>query len=198
MASVPIIDADGHILEENDELEDYFEGPYEGHRRHQVFGLFPSLDGWPRGAVKGLKKASQTSPESWLEFIDGAGIEAAVLYPTAGLGFGLIQDSDWAGALARAYNNWFHDKYTRTSPRLKGVAILPVHDVPQAVEELRHAVTEQGMVAGLLPRSTCCTRASATPTSTRSTRRRNAWTARWRSTAPRAKGSGSTTSRPCP
>ena len=31
------------------------------------------------------------------------------------------------------------------------MAILPVHDVPQAVEELRHAVTEQGMVAGLLP-----------------------------------------------
>ena len=151
MDRVPIIDADGHILEENDELEDYFEGPYEGHRRHQVFGLFPSLDGWPRGAVKGLKKATQTSPESWTAFIDGAGIDAAVLYPTAGLAFGLIQDSDWACALARAYNNWFHDKYTRTNPRLKGVAILPVHDVPQAIIELRHAVTEQGMVAGLLP-----------------------------------------------
>ena len=151
MDRVPIIDADGHILEENDEIEDYFEGPWEGHRRHKVFTLFPSLDGWPRGAVKGLKKATQTSPESWTAFIDGAGIDAAVLYPTAGLGFGLIQDSDWACALARAYNNWFHDKYTRTNPRLKGVAILPVHDVPQAIIELRHAVTEQGMVAGLLP-----------------------------------------------
>ena len=151
MRQIPIIDADGHILEKDDEIENYFEGPYEGHQRHRVFSLFPSLDGWPRGAVKGLKKATQTSPESWLEFIDEAGIDEAVLYPTAGLAFGLIQDSDWACALARAYNNWFHDKYTRTSPRLKGVALLPVHDVEQSVVELRRAVTEQGMVGGLLP-----------------------------------------------
>ncbi len=79
MSQIPIIDADGHILEKDDEIENYFEGHYEGHQRHRVFSLFPSLDGWPRGAVKGLKKATQTSPESWLEFIDEAGIDEAVL-----------------------------------------------------------------------------------------------------------------------
>jgi uncharacterized protein len=109
------------------------------------------LDGWPRGAVKGLKKATETSPDSWLNFIDQTGIDQAVIYPTAGLAFGLIQDSDWACALARAYNNWFHDTYTRKSPRLRGVALIPIHDVGQAVVELRRAVTEQGMVGGLLP-----------------------------------------------
>ena len=151
MGEIPIIDADGHLLEKDDEIENYFEGAYEGYRRHRVFSLFPSLDGWPRGAVKGLKKATETSPESWLAFIDGAGIEQAVIYPTAGLAFGLIQDSDWACALARAYNNWLHHTYTKNNPRLKGVALIPVHDVKQSVWELRRAVTEQGMVGGLLP-----------------------------------------------
>lgn len=149
--SVLIIDADGHLLEKDDEIEKHFEGAYQGYRRHRVFSLFPSLDGWPRGAVKGLKKATETSPQSWIEFIDRAGIDLAVIYPTAGLAFGLIQDSDWACALARAYNNWLYHTYTKDNSRLKGVALLPVHDVERSVLELRRAVTEQGMVGGLLP-----------------------------------------------
>jgi len=151
MSQFSIIDADGHLLEKDDEIENYFDGAYQGYRRHQVFSLFPSLDGWPRGAVKGLKKATETTPESWLEFIDRTGIDQAVIYPTAGLAFGLIQDPDWACALARAYNNWFHETYTKKSPRLRGVALIPVHDVGESVLELRRAVEEQGMVGGLLP-----------------------------------------------
>ena len=78
-------------------------------------------------------------------------IESTVLYPTAGLAHGLIQDADWAVALAKAYNTWFHEHYYRTSPRLRGVAIVPLQDVPEAVKELRRAVTELGMVGAVLP-----------------------------------------------
>lgn len=150
MQDVQIIDADGHVLENEAEIGDFFEGSYAGLKR-SIFSLFPSLDGWPRGTVKGLNKALETNAKIWLDFLDSRNIESAVLYPTAGLAFGLIQDYDWACAIARAYNNWLHDRYVKESPRLKGVALLPIHDVKEAVVELRRAVTEQAMVAGLLP-----------------------------------------------
>ena len=151
MNGVSVIDADGHVLETDAELEQYFEGSYKGHKRSGVFSIFPSLDGWPRGFVRGLEKINRTGADNWIQFIEGSKIDAAVLYPTAGLSLGLIQDPDWACVVARTYNNWLHDRYCKVDPRLKGVALLPVHDPQEAAIELRHAVKEQGMVAGLLP-----------------------------------------------
>jgi uncharacterized protein len=151
MNDLHVIDADGHVLENEKEIELYFEGDYKGVKRSGVFSIFPSLDGWPRGFVHGLDKISTTTAETWIQFVDGSKLDAAVLYPTAGLSFGLIQDPDWACVVARAYNNWLYDRYCKVDSRLKGVAILPVHDPKEAVNELRHAVTEQKMVAGLLP-----------------------------------------------
>jgi uncharacterized protein len=151
MNNFPVIDADGHVLENEKEIELYFEGAYKGVKRSGVFSIFPSLDGWPRGFVRGLDKISTTPVEVWIDFVDKAKLDAAVLYPTAGLSFGLIQDPDWACIVARAYNNWLYDRFCKVDSRLKGVAILPVHNPQEAVTELRHAVTEQKMVAGLLP-----------------------------------------------
>ncbi|HEY2921790.1 MAG TPA: amidohydrolase family protein [Candidatus Binatia bacterium] len=39
----------------------------------------------------------------------------------------------------------------RREKRLKGIAVLPLQDVPAAVMELRRAVKQYGMVGGLLP-----------------------------------------------
>lgn len=148
----PILDADGHIYENEPEIEAYFEGPYRGLKRSKSFSLFPSLDGWPRGfLLQGAEKVIETPADVWLNFLDRSKIEAAVLYPSAGLALGLIQDPGWACALACAYNNWLNDRFCRISPRLKGVALLPIQDVQASVSELRRAVTELGMVGGLLP-----------------------------------------------
>ncbi len=48
-----VIDADGHIYENHEEIEEYFEGQYRGMRRARAYPLFPSLDGWPRGLGAG-------------------------------------------------------------------------------------------------------------------------------------------------
>ena len=74
-----------------------------------------------------------------------------MLYPTAGLAYGLVRDPDWAVALARAYNDWLYDRFTRRSPRLKGVALIPLQEPAEAVRELRRAVGELGFVAAVLP-----------------------------------------------
>ena len=44
------IDADGHVMETDDELRCYLPPPYEG--RRALTALFPSLDGWPRSTRK--------------------------------------------------------------------------------------------------------------------------------------------------
>ena len=79
-------------------------------------------------------------------------MELSVLYPTAGLGYGLIKDREWATVLARGYNTFLHAEFLRAAPaRLKGMALIPLQDVPAAVTELRRAVTELGMVGAVMP-----------------------------------------------
>src|SRR6185312_3632932 len=79
-------------------------------------------------------------------------VDASVLYPTAGLGYGLIKDAEWAGVLARGYNNFLHGEYLSASPaKLKGMALIPLQDPGAAVRELRRAVTDLGMVGAIMP-----------------------------------------------
>src|SRR5213594_2085689 len=55
------------------------------------------------------------------------------------------------GRLSRAYNDYLYDRFLRQEKRLKGIAVLPLQDIPVAVAELRRAVKELGIVGGLLP-----------------------------------------------
>jgi uncharacterized protein len=160
MEKPKVVDADGHIYENHEEIEEYFEDQYRGMRRARAYPLFPSLDGWPRGLGAGRPdKVTETRPEDILKFITGMGLESTVLYPTAGLAIGLVQDPTWAKAISRAYNNWFHARYIKTDSRLKGVAMLPIQDPLGAVDELRHAVEKLGMVGAFLPSATVMNKA---------------------------------------
>jgi hypothetical protein len=148
-----LLDADGHLIERDAELFEYLEPPYAGNESLLGFPFFPTLDGYHRGAILsrlGIHKEYTINAKVWLDFLDGVGIQGTVLYPTAGLAFGMIQDPTWAVPLARAYNNWFTDRFHKVSPRLKAVALVPIQDVPEAVKELRRAVTELGMVGAVL------------------------------------------------
>jgi hypothetical protein len=152
MTNPKVIDADGHIYENHEEIEEYFEGKYRGMRRARAYSLFPSLDGWPRGLGAGRPdKVTETRPEDVIKFVDNMGLESTVLYPTAGLAIGLVQSPEWACSIARAYNNWFHGRYIKHDSRLKGVAVLPVQDPGGAAEELRYAVEKLDMVGAFLP-----------------------------------------------
>ncbi len=148
-----MLDADGHLIERDAELYEFLEAPYKGNPAMLGFPFFPTLDGYQRGAIisrLGIHKEYTVTAKDWVDFLDGVGIESTVLYPTAGLGFGMIQDPTWAVPLARAYNNWFTEKFHKHSKRLRAVAIVPLQDVPEAVKELRRAVTELGMVGAVL------------------------------------------------
>ncbi len=173
-----VIDADGHVLESDHELYDYLEPPFSGDPAILKFPLFPSLDGFHRVARRlatGTRKlrpdATEITVTEWIDFLDRAGMEMAVVYPTHGLGFGLITDPEWACGLARAYNNWLADRYLKVTPRIKGVALIPLQAPGEAVTELRRAVAELGMVGAVLPAVGLVAPGGLTPAACRARRR---------------------------
>ena len=156
MPDYRIIDADGHVMELDDQLREHIGPPYRDLEWHRSYSFWPglTLDGYLRSLRKPGGWAgggSGPSAQDWLEFLDKNRIELTVLYPTQGLTHAAIQDRDWAVTLARAYNDWLSHRFMRVSPRLVGVALLPVQDVPEAVSELRRCVNELGMVGAVLP-----------------------------------------------
>ena len=49
---VAVVDADGHVMETDDELFEYLPPPYKGNLGVRVqSGFFPSIDGWNRSAA---------------------------------------------------------------------------------------------------------------------------------------------------
>jgi len=152
MKKFRVIDVDGHCMERDSQILEYAE--YRGRALKGVdapISIWPSLDGWFRVASDAL---SAGDPEAWLAFLEDTGMEMTFLYPTNGLAYGLIQDRYWAVSLARAYNDWLYNSYTKRDSRLQGIALIPVQDVPAAVAELRRAATELGMRGAVLPAAT--------------------------------------------
>lgn len=156
MSQTRVIDADGHVIESDREILEYLPKPYQGQEQLLAYPFFPTLDGWHRSARrvtdgKGFQTERPTG-DQWRQFLDDAGLSATVLFPTAGLSFGLINDPLWACGLAQGYNNWLHDRFMQVAPwRIKGMALIPVQNPAEAAKELRRAVSDLGMVGGILP-----------------------------------------------
>ena len=144
-----IIDADGHV---NDRpcMEEISKYMPPGNRTQ----VFPAFDHIHFHFLEGGEHRSRTGtvgPKEWTEFMDDTGIDWTVVYPTAGLAVGRIISEDWAVAACRAYNNWLYEKFTHVSSRIKGMALIPIQDPQAAVDELRRAIKELGMVGAMLP-----------------------------------------------
>jgi predicted TIM-barrel fold metal-dependent hydrolase len=143
-----IIDADGHI-------NDYAGGEEIAKfmpKGNQSPAVFPVLDHlhfqYLRKNRDGMRNPGA---KEWEGFLEKSGIECTVVYPSGGLAVGRIVDTAWAIAACRAYNNWLHEKFTSKSPRIQGMALIPVQDVEEAVRELHRAVTQLGFWGAMLP-----------------------------------------------
>jgi len=154
MASKGYFDSDGHILEPEADIAAFLEEPYSRHRTSRG-GFLPMFDQFHGALVAAYPSDPKTfipaTAERWLEFLEMTGTDGTVIFPTRGLFFGRVMFPEWATAYARAYNNWLADTYLKVSPRLQGVALLPMQDVDSAVAELRRAVTELGLIGGMIP-----------------------------------------------
>jgi predicted TIM-barrel fold metal-dependent hydrolase len=147
-----IIDGDGHVLEDIEAIKGYLPEEWRSNTTTRTQGIFPPLDHMhihldhnPPGAFE------DPSPSGWVRFMDELGFEAAVLYPTSGLSFGRMIDTDLAVGTARAYNDWLSDSYLKRDTRLRGIGLIPLQDPEAAVDELRRVVEELGFAGALLP-----------------------------------------------
>lgn len=151
-----IVDADGHLDEDPDAIIDRLDPPLNTPYLGRAHGLFPkaiSLENRARGLLRGdtvPDYRKEPTPDKWLRFADQAFVEQAVLYPTAGLGIGAIGSSVVASILARGYNNWAFETYTKHNPRLHCAALLAMQEPEEAVRELRR-VKALGMPGAVLP-----------------------------------------------
>ena len=145
-----IIDADGHVNDRacQDEIARYMP---EGNRSSAIFPVLDHLHFHYLRPRDNNKELRNPGAEEWLAFLDETGIEWSVLYPTFGLAVGRFVSREWAVAACIAYNRWLHERFLSKSPRLKGMALLPIQHVDKAVAELRYAVKELGMMGGMLP-----------------------------------------------
>lgn len=154
MADFPLIDSDGHVVEHTLQIIDCMDPPYNDRHRYrtQAFGLFPPLDGFPRvGGFSTPGRRDVPDANGWSHFLDETGLARAVVFPTAGLSYGLLQDRDYAVVLARAYNTWLSEWFCKKEPRLHGIALIPIQEPAEAAKELRRAVRELGFAGAMLP-----------------------------------------------
>src|SRR5213595_2382758 len=91
-----IIDADGHVIERDEQIKPYLDEPYRSHPDLLNVPFFPTLDGWNRAArrIADGKGKGMPAPDAkaWLGFLDAAGVEATVLFPINGLALIPLQD----------------------------------------------------------------------------------------------------------
>ena len=92
-------------------------------------------------------RATAMLPALMYERLDEFGIDYAVLFPTMGLGFPRIDDTEARRALCRAFNIYCAELFEPFSDRMSPVAVIPMHDPEEAVAELEHAVGELGLKA---------------------------------------------------
>src|SRR5687768_17856403 len=131
-----VIDADGHVTETWEQIARHLDEPYR--RRPLLTPFFPQ-DAWDRRLL-GTKGNWAGDAKAWVEALDSGGMSLSVLFPTLGLFMPFLRDPEWAVALCRAYNTMLHAELTSQSPRLKGVALLPLQDPEAAVAELTRTV----------------------------------------------------------
>jgi len=79
---------------------------------------------------------------SQIEAMDREGLDVAVLFRTSPLHCDETLEAEYANDLCKAWNDWITDFCRENPRRLRASALITLHDVDLAVEEVRRAVTE--------------------------------------------------------
>jgi predicted TIM-barrel fold metal-dependent hydrolase len=165
----PVIDADGHIIEYLPVVRDYlvevggrqlaeefeaviqapllFESLSDDELR--AMGAF-KLTWWAYPARNTRDRATGMLPQLLYERLDEFGLDFAVLYPTLGLTALGLEQPDLRRAAIRAFNRCAAELFEPYSDRLSPVAMIPMHEPGEAIDELEYCTSELGMKAVLL------------------------------------------------
>ncbi|MBI2360725.1 MAG: amidohydrolase family protein, partial [Deltaproteobacteria bacterium] len=141
--SFKVLDSDAHVRDQDEFIAPHLDEPFRSRRMPYIPKEIYDRSLGGKLGKPGIQHAER------LAAMDQQEIDTAVLYPTSGLGIGLIREPAYAAALCRAYNDYIAD-YCKASPRLKAVANLPIYSPQECAKELNRAVTTLGLVGGML------------------------------------------------
>lgn len=170
-----ILDSDMHLMEPVDLWERYMDSRFKSeaprgltsfnvrdlrmaHPDGRLWGLPPTHgqrnSNQGRNFTKNQDIYRSHAERGWtaevqLEAMDIEGIDVAVLYPTRGLQVLSEPNMEpaFAGALARAYNDWLYDFCEKDPNRLLGAGMISPFDMPSAVTEVKRCIKELGFRA---------------------------------------------------
>jgi predicted TIM-barrel fold metal-dependent hydrolase len=133
---------------------EYMSAGYRSRREAMLYFPLVPHHGWHRSIPANDFRYQDFRVPDWREWagkLDEGNIELTVLYPTRFMHIGQIGNPRYAVELCRAYNDFLHEQFLIQDRRFRGMALLPLQDIPSAVKELRRAVKSHGMVGGILP-----------------------------------------------
>ncbi len=135
------IDADGHIVEKDSDIRKRLPEPFS----KRTGRLLPS-DGMDTNLGGLLGGMEDNDLPTRLQDMDKEGIDLSVLFPTSSFAVNSMVERNYAVAYATAYND-FIAEVCQQSPRLKGIALVPLQDPKAAVAEANRAVTKLGLAS---------------------------------------------------
>ncbi len=158
-----IVDMDVHANETPAALMPYCEMPWRKtlealdrvpHRYLDIPAFAPALNAVPPFPDSGGNRRTTVSTAAQMRTdLDELGIDIGVLFPDHLLLHAAIKQTDYALALARAYNRWLVDEWLNEDNGLKGAVIAPHHDPVAAAAEVRRYAGHKNVVAIYLPTS---------------------------------------------
>ncbi len=116
-------------------------------RGHTVFGTPPESN-HAKSKTFSIGSQSLTKVADRLQDMDHAGVDIQVIFPTVFLET-LTDDVQFEAALMKSYNTWISEVCKVSQDRLKWAAIMPLRNVPAAVQELKRT-REMGAVTALI------------------------------------------------
>ena len=88
-------------------------------------------------------------PEEHIRDMAIDGVSGEVLYPSQGLFYFTIEDSELMSAIFRTYNEWLAEFCSTDRNRLNGIAMINLDDVDEGIRELERAA-KMGLVGAMI------------------------------------------------
>ncbi len=165
MTDYTIYSSDSHVVEQPDLWTERIDARFRDRAPHVVYNdtdrgdwwyvdgarLFSGLGGADTGrrfeapeTLRTEAKFEETRsgaylPEIKLRDMETDGVYGEVIYPTLGLLVYWLQDGELLSAICRTYNDWLAEFCGADPDRLKGIAMINVDDVQDAVGELERS-----------------------------------------------------------
>jgi predicted TIM-barrel fold metal-dependent hydrolase len=165
----PIIDSDGHTIENEAVLIEYIASAagrkvadryqmiaggrfrFAGSSLEEARDLHLTRGPWWAIAARNTRdRATAMLPKLLYERLGEMGLDYSVLYTTLGFFLPGIDDEEIRRASCRAINQMRAEMVADFSDRLTAAAVIPMHTPREAIEELEYAVTELGMKAAMI------------------------------------------------